>query len=137
VLLLCLSGCVVPARDAGAFRANAKAALSSAVSEARTGSLALKARVAGKVTNAYVDTVVTDSETAIGPIEDSFGNVDPPGAREDHLRTDVMTLLGDTADAFATARIAVRRDDAGQMRTSATALAQLADRMDDAKDGLG
>jgi hypothetical protein len=137
LLVVCLSGCVVPARDAGAFRANADAALSSAVSEARTGSLVLEARLAGKVTNAYADTVVTDSESAIGPIEDSFGNVDPPNAGQDQLRTDVMALLGDTADAFATARLAVRRDDAGQMRSSATELAELADRMDDAKGGLG
>ena len=136
LLVVCLSGCVVPARDAGAFTANAKAALSSAVSEARTGSLVLRARVAGKVTNAYADTVVTDSESAIGPIEDSFGNVDPPDAPEDQLRTDVMTMLGDTADAFATARIAVRRDDARQMATAAEELAQLADRMDRSQEGL-
>ena len=136
LLVVCLSGCVVPARDSGAFRANAEAALSSAVSEARTGSLVLEARLSGKVTNAYADTVVTDSESAIGPIEASFGNVDPPGADQDQLRTDVMELLGDTADAFASARLAVRRDDTGQMRASAAELAELADRMDDTKDGL-
>lgn len=134
---MALSGCVVPAPDAGAFRANAKAALGSAVSEARTGALVLRSRLDGKVTNAYADTVVTESESAIGPIEDSFGNVDPPGSREDHLRSDVMAMLGDTADAFASARISVRRNDAVQMRSSATELTELADRMEHAKDGLG
>lgn len=135
--LLALSGCVVPAPDAGAFRANAEAALASAVSEARTGSLVLQARLDGKVTNAYADTVVTGNESAIGPIEASFGNVDPPGADEDRLRTEVMGLLGDTADAFASARISVRRDDVTQMRAAAAELAELADQMDEAKDGLG
>jgi hypothetical protein len=132
-----LTGCVVPAHDSGAFRANAVAALGSAVSEARTGVLVLQARLDGKVTNAYADTVVTGSESAIGPIEASFGNVDPPSAAEDQLRTDVMELLGDTSDAFATARLSVRRDDVDQMRAAATELADLADQMDEAKDGLG
>ena len=134
--VLALGGCVVPAPDSGAFEANAEAALSSAISEARTGSLVLRTRAQGKVTNAYADTVVTAGESAIGPIEDSFGNVDPPVAGQDDPRNDVMDLLGDTADAFATARLAVRRDDVGQMRASARELAELADRMDDAKEGL-
>jgi len=133
---LALGGCVVPARDDGAFRANAEAALGSAVSEARTGALVLQARLDGHATNAYADTVITESESAIGPIEDSFGNVDPPEAGQDQLRTDVMELLGDTADAFAAARLAVRRDDEAQMRATATELTEVADRMDDAKEGL-
>lgn len=131
-----LGGCVVPARDAGAFEANAEAALGSAVSEARTGSLVLRTRLEGKVTHAYADTVVTAGESAIGPIEDSFGNVDPPEPAQDELRTDVMDLLGDTADAFAAARLAVRRDDAVQMRAAAAELSRVADRMDDARDDL-
>ena len=136
-LSLALGGCVLPARDSGAFEANAEAALSSAVSEARTGALVLKARLDGKVTNAYADTVITDNESAIGPIEDSFGNVDPPRPADDRLRDEVMSLLGDTADAFATARISVRRNDSAQMRTAVAELTDLADRMDHAKDGLG
>jgi len=134
---LTLGGCVLPARDSGAFEANAEAALSSAVSEARTGALVLKARLDGKVTNAYADTVITDNESAIGPIEDSFGNVDPPRPTDDRLRGEVMSLLGDTADAFATARISVRRNDSAQMRMAVAELTDVADRMDHAKDGLG
>lgn len=133
---LALGGCVVPASDAGAFEANAEAALGSAVSEARTGALVLRARLDGDATNAYADTVITEAESAIGPIEDSFGNVDPPSPGEDRLRTEVMQLLGDTADAFAAARLSVRRDDEGQMRATARELTELADRMDDAKEHL-
>ena len=128
---------MVPARDSGAFKANAIAALGSAVSEARTGALVLQSRLDGNATNAYADTVITESESAIGPIEDSFGNVDPPSSEEDRLRTEVMQMLGDTADAFATARLSVRRDDEAQMRATATELTDLADEMDHAKDGLG
>ena len=135
--VLVSGGCVAPALDTGAYRQNAVAALESARSEARSAALAVEARLGDRLTQQYATTLLTDHDEALGPIEDSFGNVDPPGAGQDRLRTDVMAMLGDTADAFATARLAVRRDDAGQMRASATELAELADRMDEAKDGLG
>ena len=136
LLVVPLGACVAPSADSGSFEANAEAALSSAVSEARTAALVLQARLDGNVTNHYADTVVTDGEMALGPIEDSFGDVDPPDPRDDDLRDQVMSMLGDTSDAFAAARIAVRRDDAGQMRATASELAELADQMESAKDGL-
>jgi hypothetical protein len=132
-----LGGCVAPAVNAGAFQENAKAALSSSVSEARTAALAVQARLDAKVTQPYVNVVVTDSETALGPIQDSFGNVDPPSPQDDALRDTVMAMLADTSDALATARIAVRRQDTAQMRDSVVELAALADRMEKTKDGLG
>ena len=110
--------------------------MSSAVSEARSAAQALRADLAGKLTVAYANTVITQSESAIGPIEDSFGNVDPPGPPEDEVRVAVMSLLGDTSDACASARIAVRRGDREQMRVTAAELTRLADRMEHARDGL-
>lgn len=130
LLVILMAGCVAPSTDSGAFRANAVAALSSAVGEARTAALALDARVDDQVTNPYADTVVTDSESALGPIQDSFGNVDPPEPEDDALRDRVTEVLGDTADACAKARIAVRRDDPGSMRSAAGDLRDLADRME-------
>ena len=136
LLLVGPGACVAPSADSGSFEANAEAALSSAVSEARTAALVIQARLDGNVTNHYADTVVTDGEMALGPIEDSFGDVDPPDPRDDELRDQVMSLLGDTSDAFAAARIAVRRDDASRMRATSSELAELADRMESARDGL-
>jgi hypothetical protein len=128
--VLLVAGCVAPSTDSGAFRANAVAALASAVGEARTAALALDARADDQATNPYADTVVTDSESAMGPIQDSFGNVDPPEPEDDALRDRVVEVLGDTADACAKARIAVRRDDPAAMRTAAGDLRELADRME-------
>jgi hypothetical protein len=88
------------------------------------------------VTNPYADTVVTDSESALGPIEDSFGTVDPPQRADDRLRDEVTTVLGDAADACAAARIAVRRDDKDAMRSAAEDLREVADRMESLEDGL-
>ncbi len=132
-----LAGCVAPAVNSGAFTENATAALSSTVGVARTASLAVHARLEDRVTKPYTDTVVTESESALGPIQASFGNVDPPTPQDDPLRDRVMSLLGDTADALADARIAVRRQDSAQMRESARTLDQLADQMELTKDGLG
>ena len=126
--VILMAGCVAPSTDSGAFRANAVAALSSAVGEARTAALALDARVDDQVTNPYADTVVTDSESALGPIQDSFGSRQPDSPRNDDLRDTVLQVLGDEEDALAHARIAVRRSDvAGLQDADADLAAVIAD----------
>jgi hypothetical protein len=130
-LLACLlCGCVAPAFDTGAYERNAIRALYSAVSDARTGALALETLLDDRLTRPYADTVVTESEEAVGPVEDSFGSVDPPSAADVRLRDEVGGLLSDTSDALADARIALRRDDRGGMRGSMAQLRALADRME-------
>lgn len=131
-----LGACVAPALDSGAFQQNAVAALGSALSEARTAALAVQARLDDRVTNPYVDTVVTESESALGPIEDSFGNVDPPTRADDALRVRVTTMLSDTADALSSARIAVRREDRPGMRASVRELTRLGDELEKAQKVL-
>ena len=113
---LLLGGCIAPALDQGAFEQNAKSALESAASETSTAQIAVDVLLSGKATNAYADTVVTDSENAMGGIETSFGVVDPPAATQDGLRDEVLTLLGDADDALAHARIAIRRGDVSSLR---------------------
>jgi hypothetical protein len=120
-----LGGCVAPAFDDGAYRANATAALRSALSEARTAVIALDARLADKVTQAFADTVVTGAESALGPIQDSFRSPDPSSRAVDPLRKKVLDLLSSTADELAVARIAVRRDDPAGMRQARNDLDQL------------
>lgn len=131
-----VSGCVAPAFDAGAFQHNALAALESAVSTARVAAMALDARAAERLPLAYADTVVTEAEEAIGPIESSFGIVDPPERGLDDLRSEVVGELGDTADLLAEARIAVRRQDTPAMEQVAKDLRQLADEMERRAEAL-
>jgi hypothetical protein len=116
--LILLTGCIAPALDQGAFEQNAKSALESAASETQTAQIALDVLLSGSATNAYADTVVTDSENAMGGIETSFGVVDPPTPTLDKLRDDVLTLLGDADDALAHARIAVRRGDTARLNAA-------------------
>jgi rRNA processing protein Gar1 len=127
---------VAPAFDSGAFTHNAIEALDSAQSESTTAALALRARLDDKLPQPYVDNVVTDSEQAIGPIQDSFGSVDPPIRADNQLRDAVSRLLGDTADALAAARIAVRQHDESGMRQSATDLEKLAQQLEQKSQAL-
>ncbi|MGO4341775.1 hypothetical protein [Pedococcus sp. 2YAF34] len=113
-----LSGCIAPALDSGAFEQNAKSALESASSETSTVRLAVDGLLAGKSTGAYADTVVTDSENAMGGVETSFGVVDPPSRRQDQLRDQVLTLLGNADDALAHTRIALRRNDRSGLKAA-------------------
>lgn len=130
------AGCVAPALDTGAYRQNAVAALESARSEARSAALAVEARLGERLTQQYANTLLTDHDEALGPIEDSFGNVDPPGPDDDPLRDQVMGLLGDTSDALSTARLSVRRDDRDALHDDLSALRRLGDRLDRAAEAL-
>lgn len=111
-----LTGCIAPAVNQGAFEQNAKSALESASSETSTAQIAVDALLSGKATDVYADTVITDSENAMGGIQTSFGVVDPPSPDQDPLRDDVLKLLGDADDALAHTRIAVRRGDPAALR---------------------
>jgi len=125
-----LTACVAPALDSGAFQRNAIEALDSAVSDTRTGAVAVEGLLEGRLTRPFADTVVTQSEDAIGPVEDSFGSVDPPGSRDVRLRKDVGDLLSDAGDALADARIALRHGDRTGMAQSVIRLRVLADRLE-------
>ena len=134
--LLCCAGCVAPAFDSGAFKHNAIQALDSAQSTTTTAVLALKANLEDRMTQAYVDTLVTEAEEGIGPIQDSFGSVDPPTTADHELRDEVTQLLGNAADALAAARIAVREHNESDMRQSVTELAKLADQLEQKSQAL-
>ena len=133
---IAVGGCVAPAFDSGAFTHNAIVALDAATSETRTAGLALQGKLDDRLTQPYVDTVVTESEEAIGPIQDSFGSVDPPSEADDALRDDVTALLGDAEDALSAARIAVRHHDEAAMQASLTELGKVSDELKKKSDEL-
>ncbi len=133
---LAVGGCVAPAFDSGAFKHNAIAALGAASSEARVGALAVQGKLDDRLTQPYVDTVVTASEKSLGPIQDSFGTVDAPSTSDDALRAEVTGLLSDAQDALTAARIAVRRHDEAAMRDSLVKLGAVADRLTQKSDSL-
>jgi hypothetical protein len=132
-----LSSCVTPALNQGAFVENGKGALDSAISATATATLALNARLDGNATKAFSDVVVTDSEDAIAPIENSFGGVDPPSPTEDDLRTAVLDAVGAAGDALSSARVAVRRDDTDAMRQAVGELNDAQGQLQALRESLG
>ena len=135
-VLLLTGGCVAPSVDSGSFRANGSAALGSALSEARTSAITVRARLADRVTQQLADVVVTGNEEAMGPIIDSFAVVDAPARTDDALRDRIVGLLDRAGDAITSARISVRRDDPVAMTAAATELEQVADALEGAEDEL-
>jgi len=137
MLPVLLSGCVTSARDDGAYLQNGKAALELAISETATGVLAVESRLKGDATRAYADTVITDSETGLSPIEASFGSVDPPTPQAESLRDEVLQALGDADNALASARIAIRRNDPAALSKAGQDLAKARTGLDDLREKLG
>jgi len=128
---LSLSACVVPARNDAVYRTDASMALESADSETRTAQLALEQWLNGQLTGPYANVVVTDSEGALGPIQTSFGGMDPSSRAVDELRDDVLQQLSDAEDALAAARIALRRNDRAGVKVAASTLDSVAKKLEE------
>lgn len=120
--VLLVGGCVAPATDSGAFRANARGALDSGISETSTARMVVRQILDGRITGPAADTALSDAEDAMGPISDSFGKVQAPHPRDDSLRRHVLTRLGDAETAIIEARTAARRDDEAALRRARTEL---------------
>jgi hypothetical protein len=134
--VLALGGCVTPAPNAGAYVENGKGALDSAISATASAHLAVQQRLDGDASRPFADVVVTESESAMAPIESSFGGVDPPSPAEDALRDAVTKALGDATDALASARIAIRRDDSQELQRAADDLGTAQSQLQSLRDGL-
>jgi len=125
-----LGGCVAPPLDSSAFTGDAVASLEAVTSSTRTAELALTHWLDGDLPSPYADVVVTDSETAIGPVSSVFGGVDPPDPGADALRETVLGLLDDAGSAAADGRIALRRGDRAGVRKAAHDLASVSEEME-------
>jgi hypothetical protein len=134
---LALTGCVGPARNSDNYHGDASAAIGSGLSEALTAHLVIGQWLDRHATGEYADVVLTDSETALGPIQDSFGSRQPDSPRDDDLRDTVLQILSDEQDALAHARIAVRRSDVAGLRQADTEITDAIDNLTKAKGSLG
>jgi hypothetical protein len=135
-LLICLTGCVSPARDQPQYRQKAVQTLEAAAGEVATSLLALEQYERRKTFSAYADEVITSDENTAGSISTAFGSVQPPDHTSDEVRKGVMTQLSAAGDAIADARIAVRREDKPGMRTAADELRSAANGLEALKERL-
>jgi len=137
MLALTLSGCVGPARNSDNYHGDASAAVESGLSEALTAHLVIGQWLDSHATGEYADVVLTDSEPAPGPIQDSFGSRQPDSPSDDDLRDTVLRILGDEEDALAHARIAVRRSDVAGLRLADSEITDAIDDLTKAQASLG
>lgn len=135
-LVAAAAGCVAQPRDPEAYRGDARVSAESAVSEARTAQLALEHWLAGDLADPYAGVVVSEAETAIGPVADAFGGVDPPAPASDPLRTQVLDLLGEAEDAAAAGRTALRRGDRDGVGQAAADLGRVSDALESLSERL-
>ena len=119
-------------------RSNATPSMPSTPPSATPGPLhwPVEQDLSDRLVRPYADTVVTQSEDDIGPVQDSFGSVDPPTEADEKLRDHVGGLLSDAGDALAAARIALRNDDRAGMARSVRNLRSVAAEMERTSERL-
>jgi hypothetical protein len=126
-----LAGCVGPATTVAAYEGKAIHAAQAAQSEVQTARLAAEQRLAGRLQQAYLETMLSDSEDAMSSVQDSFDSIQPPNnSAVDNLRDELDPLLSDASDALSQLRIEGRREDRAQMAKIASSLSKLADKLD-------
>lgn len=126
-----VTGCVAPATDTASYEQKAATAAQAAVSSARAALIAERAYLAGRLTSAYLDPVLSGSENALGSVQTSFDSVQPPETSgADALRSALDPLLEKAGSAASDLRIAARRDRTADLRSAAADLAKAADQLD-------
>ncbi len=127
------AGCAPGTPDGDSWRIDAQRAVSDASSAVQTAELALRQHDRGRVFDRYLQTVLVDSEEAVGKAGDTIGSKQPPRAERE--RYDAVTgQLDEAAGLVSIARIAVvdRETDrydslADRLESAAQALQRLDD----------
>jgi hypothetical protein len=128
---LLLAGCVTPAPTTSAYESKAGMTAEAAVSEIRTAIVATDSYLQGRMTAAYLETLLVDAEESLGSVHDTFDSVQPPAtAGADALRGTLNPLLDDAGAAVTDLRIAARRDRSDDLRTTAGDLSSVADELE-------
>jgi hypothetical protein len=128
---LLLAGCVTPAPTTSAYEYKAGMTAEAAVSEVRTALVATDTYVAGRLTAAYLETLLVEAEESLGSVRSTFDSVQPPATPDaDALRDALDPLLEDAGSGVTELRIAARRDRQDDLRTTAGDLSGVADELE-------
>jgi hypothetical protein len=117
------AGCAGPTSTDGDYRLKAGQSATDLTAVVGSAELAARQYLAGKLPQAYADTVISRAEQDGSSIQTAFDTRQPPDSAADKVRSQldgpVQEILGDLTDL----RVAVRMDDRSQMNL---ALHQLA-----------
>jgi len=129
LVVLALAGCVGPAPTTDQYQGKAAHTAADALAQLETARLAVEH--AGRLSAAYLETVLVDAEEAFDSIENTFDSIQPPDdPMADRLRSDLDKLLSDGSDGIAELRIQARRSDTAAMTSTAHHLGETAAGLD-------
>lgn len=112
-------GCVAPAFNLSQYQAKVAKTADEAASALETARLATNAAVRHGLYDSPIEVSLEDSEDIIGSISGTFASVQPPNAKADALRDQLLVLLEQASSVVERARIAFRR---GEKTEAASAL---------------
>jgi hypothetical protein len=120
---LALTGCVGPARTTHTYESKAVRAANDSLSALQTALLCVRTSQRGRLTQPYLETVLSRSEDSFTSVQNTFDSIEPPDtARADRLRGALDQLLSDGSDGLAQLRILARRHDGAELGAEARRL---------------
>jgi hypothetical protein len=138
VVVLALSGCVGSAPTTATYEDKAVRTANDSLSALQTALLSVHTSLRGRLMQAYLETVLSESEDAFSSVQATFDSIQPPDTgRADQLRDGLDKLLADGADGMAQLRILARRQDTARLAAEAHKLAATADGLDTFARGHG
>jgi hypothetical protein len=135
VLLALTAGCAPGTPDGDSWRIDAQRAVGDASSAVQTAELALRQNRRGRVFDHYLQTVLVESEKAVGKAGDAIGSRQPPAAERERYDT-VTGQIDEAAGLVSTARIAVVDRESDRYSALADRLSQAADALQKLEDDL-
>ncbi|MFN2517772.1 MAG: hypothetical protein ABR604_01840, partial [Jatrophihabitantaceae bacterium] len=119
---------VGPARTTATYENKAVRTANASLSELQTALLSVRTSLRGRLMQAYLETVLSESEDAFSSIQNTFDSIQPPDTkRADRLREGLDKLLSDGSGGMAQLRILARRQDTTMLAAEARKLAATAD----------
>jgi hypothetical protein len=129
---LVVAGCVGPARDTPTYQSKAVRTATDSRSALQTALLSVQTSLRGRLMQAYLETMLSNSEDSFSSIQATFDSIQPPDSRQaDQLRNSLDNLLEDGSTGMAQLRILARRRDTAalaaeldQLKTTSAGLAR-------------
>jgi hypothetical protein len=123
MVMVTAAGCSSPAWDDHDYALKAGETARAAASSVELVRLAVQNET--KLTAPYLKTLLTETATSLGSVNDQFGGVQPPTAAADDVRTQVTDLTGEAEDEVQELLIQVRRDGIEQPEQAVAKLGRL------------
>lgn len=129
LLALLLLACVAPARNTADYENKAVDTAEAVLSSVQTGAILVRL-APERAFPSFISVGLSDAEAGAASARAVFLSVQPPDARSDEVRAQLVPLLDRSDDVLSRARIAARRQDLDALRRSAGELSSTAASLD-------